>query len=181
MLLFSVLMFQFYSTFIVGSLLTDAPKNIKTVKQLLNSPFEFGVDAVPYVIDNFHIAKEESTVQLYNKIMKNPEKVVMSLETGVNLMKRGIYIDIFYKSCNASVVYWDLRRATQKKILRYPHHITFSKKFWAAGNLLKSYELKVTSYKNFSLNGNFSNITYDGWKFEKLLWEFEKTLITCLR
>lgn len=93
MLLFSVLMFQFYSSFIVGSLLTDAPKNIKTVKQLLNSPFKFGVDAVPYVIDNFHIAKEESTVQLYNKIMKYPEKVVMPLETGVHFMKQGI--DIF--------------------------------------------------------------------------------------
>lgn len=82
-------MFQFYSAFIVGSLLTEAPKNIKTVKQLLHSPFAFGIDDVPYVIDNFHIAKEESTVQLYNKIMKNPENVMMSLQTGVHLMKQG--------------------------------------------------------------------------------------------
>lgn len=82
-------MFQFYSSFIVGSLLTDAPKNIKTVKQLLNSPFQFGVDVVPYVIDNFHVAGEESTVQLYNKIMKNPEKVLMPLHTGLQLMKQG--------------------------------------------------------------------------------------------
>lgn len=89
MLLFSVLMFQFYSSFIVGSLLTEAPKNIKTVKQLLNSPFKFGIDVVPYVIDNFRIAKEESTVQLYNKIMKNPDKVLMPLDTGLQLMKQG--------------------------------------------------------------------------------------------
>lgn len=88
-LVFSVLVFQFYSSFIVGSLLTEAPKNIKTVKQLLNSPFEFGVDVVPYVIDNFHIAKEESTVQLYNKIMINPETALMPLHTGLLLLKQG--------------------------------------------------------------------------------------------
>lgn len=83
-------MFQFYSSFIVGSLLIEAPKSIKTTKQLLNSPFKFGIDVVPYVIDNFHVAKEESTVQLYNKIMKNPDNVMMPLLTGVHLMKQGM-------------------------------------------------------------------------------------------
>lgn len=82
-------MFQFYSSFIVGSLLTEAPKNIKTVDQLLNSRFEFGIDVVPYVIDNFHVAKEEATVQLYNKIMKNPDKALMPLQTGLKLLKQG--------------------------------------------------------------------------------------------
>lgn len=94
MLLFSVLMFQFYSSFLVGSLLTDAPKNIKTVKQLLNSPFKFGIDVVPYIIDLLHITKDESIVQLYNKIMKSPEKVLMPLQTGLKLMKQGRYFKI---------------------------------------------------------------------------------------
>lgn len=89
MLMFSLLIFQFYSSFIVGSLLTEAPKNIKTVKQLLNSRFEFGIDLVPYVLDNFHAATEESTVALYNKIMKNPEKSMMPLYTGLTLLKKG--------------------------------------------------------------------------------------------
>lgn len=87
-------MFQFYSSFIVGSLLTVAPKNIKTVKQLLNSRFEFGIDSNPYIIDNFRDAKEGYTVQLYNKLMHNPAKVMIPLETGLHLMKQG---NFFYK------------------------------------------------------------------------------------
>ncbi|XP_037041261.1 ionotropic receptor 75a-like [Bradysia coprophila] len=92
MLLFSVLIYQFYSSFIVGSLLTEAPKNIKTVKQLLNSHFDFGVDIVPYVLDNFRSATEESTIELYNKIMQNPGKALMPLETGLSLLKRGGFV-----------------------------------------------------------------------------------------
>lgn len=92
MLMFSVLIFQFYSSFIVGSLLTEAPKNIKTVKQLLHSRFEFGIDQVPYVLDNFHAATETSTFQLYDKIMKNPGKVLMPLRTGLNLLKKGGFV-----------------------------------------------------------------------------------------
>lgn len=90
--MFSVLIYQFYSSFIVGSLLTEAPKNIKTVKQLLNGRFEFGVDIVPYVVDNFHFATEESTVKLYDKIMENPGKALMPLQTGLNLLKRGGFV-----------------------------------------------------------------------------------------
>lgn len=92
MLIFSVLIFQFYSSFIVGSLLTEAPKNIKTVKQLLNSRFEFGIDLVPYVLDNFHSATEPSTIELYNRIMKNPGKALMPLQTGLSLLKKGGFV-----------------------------------------------------------------------------------------
>lgn len=67
------------------------------MKQLLNSPFEFGIDVVPYVHDIFHRVKEESTVQLYNKIMKNPEKALIQLEDGLHLFKRGEFL---YMSCN---------------------------------------------------------------------------------
>lgn len=88
-LLFSMVMFQFYSSFIVSSLLTEAPKYIKTVKQLLNTPFEFGIDDVPYVIEYFRSAKEESTVELYNKNLMNPDKIMMSLQTGLHMVKQG--------------------------------------------------------------------------------------------
>lgn len=88
-LTFSLLIYQFYSSFIVGSLLIETPKNIKTIKQLLNSQLSFGQDEQPYVGDNFRYAKEESTVQLYNKMMTHPEKSLMSAATGLNLLKRG--------------------------------------------------------------------------------------------
>lgn len=92
MLIFSVIIYQFYASYIVGSLLTVAPKNIKTAKQLLNSRFEFGVDSMPYVPDNFRSVTEESTIELYNKIMKNPGKVLMPLQTGLNLLKKGGFV-----------------------------------------------------------------------------------------
>lgn len=88
-LLFALLVYQFYSSFIVGSLLIEAPKNIKTMKQLLNSPLSFGQDEQPYVINNFQYAQEESTVKLYKKIMKHPEHTVMSANTGLELLKNG--------------------------------------------------------------------------------------------
>lgn len=41
--MFSVVIYQFYGSFIVGSLLTETPKTIKTMRQLLNSRLEFGI------------------------------------------------------------------------------------------------------------------------------------------
>lgn len=72
--------------------MTESPKNIKTVKQLLHSRFEFGIDLVPYVLDNFHSATEESTVKLYDKIMENPGKALMPLQTGLSLLKKGGFV-----------------------------------------------------------------------------------------
>ncbi|KAJ6639575.1 hypothetical protein Bhyg_12322, partial [Pseudolycoriella hygida] len=40
-LMFSVVIYQFYGSFIVGSLLTETPKVIKTMRQLLNSKLDF--------------------------------------------------------------------------------------------------------------------------------------------
>lgn len=88
-LTFSILIYQYYSSFIVGSILTETPKNIKTIKQLMNSHLAFGQDEVPYVIDNFYYAKEESTKELYTRMMKNPEKTLMSAQTGLSLVKKG--------------------------------------------------------------------------------------------
>lgn len=92
MLIFSVLVFQFYSSFIVGSLLTEPPKNIKTVKQLLTSRFQFGVDNVAYVMDNFHFATEASTVELYKRLTSAPGKLLMPLQTGITLLKKGGFV-----------------------------------------------------------------------------------------
>lgn len=88
-LVFSILTFQFYSSFIVGSLLLEAPKTIKTVKQLLNSKLDCFVDDVPYIRDNFQHNKEESVIKLYEKIMAHPEKAFVELHEGLDLVKNG--------------------------------------------------------------------------------------------
>lgn len=88
-LVFSVLISQFYSAFIVGTLLTEAPKSIKTMKQLMHSKIKIGIDDVPYIIENIEQFNEKSTVKLYEQIMKTKDKSFMDLNDGLDLMKRG--------------------------------------------------------------------------------------------
>lgn len=86
--MFSVFIFQFYGSFIVGSLLTETPKTIKTVKQLMHSGLDFAIDEFGYIEDVFHHSREESTVELYNKIMAQP-KPFLNVFAGLDLVKKG--------------------------------------------------------------------------------------------
>lgn len=87
-LIFSVVTFQFYSSFIVASLLTEAPKTIKTIQQLLNSELDCYIDEIAYMRDHIEHYKDETVVKLYNKIMEHPNPF-LPLEQGVNLIKKG--------------------------------------------------------------------------------------------
>lgn len=88
-LVFSVLVSQFYSAYIVGTLLTEAPKSIKTMKRLMHSKLKFGIDDVPYILENFEQINEKSTVKFYEQIMNTRDKTVMDLNDGLDLIKRG--------------------------------------------------------------------------------------------
>lgn len=91
-LLFSIMIYQFYGSFIVGSLLTDSPNTITTVKRLLESNLYTYVDEVPYILDNFKRVKEKSAVQLFNKVMAQ-SNVFIPVSKGVMVIKRG---DVFH-------------------------------------------------------------------------------------
>lgn len=87
-LLFSILLFQFYSSFIVGSLLTASPKTIRTIQQLLDSRLECGIDEVSYIRDIFNHAIDPIAIKLYNtKILAKNN--IYNLEKGLELIKRG--------------------------------------------------------------------------------------------
>lgn len=89
-LVFSVLVSQFYSAFIVGSLLMEVPKSIKTMQQLTHSKLKFGVDDVPYILENFEQNYEDTTtLKLYERIMTTRDKSVMDLNDGLDLIKKG--------------------------------------------------------------------------------------------
>lgn len=88
MLTFSVIIYQFYSSFIVASLLTEAPKNIKTVRQLLNSELQCSIDEISYIRDHIEHYKDESVVQLYKKITEHPNPF-LPLRQGLELVKKG--------------------------------------------------------------------------------------------
>lgn len=88
MLIFSIVTFQFYSSYIVASLLIEAPKTIKTVQQLLNSELVCYIDEIAYIRDHIEHFNEESVIKLYNKITAHPN-AFLPLEKGVVLIRTG--------------------------------------------------------------------------------------------
>lgn len=107
-LIFSILLYQYYGSFIVGSLLTESPKTITTVRSLLESNIYIYMDEVPYILDNFKRVKEKSAVQLYQKVMaQNP--IFLPVSTGVAMIKRGhaFHTDASYTylllKCNSTI------------------------------------------------------------------------------
>lgn len=51
----SLLLFQFYSASIVGSLLAEHPKFINTLKDLVNSNLEVGIQEIAYTHNLFKV------------------------------------------------------------------------------------------------------------------------------
>lgn len=58
-LLFGFFMFQFYSASIVGSLLMEKPKTIKTLRNLIDSPLKLGIEDILYNKDFFKVSTPE--------------------------------------------------------------------------------------------------------------------------
>lgn len=55
-LLFGFCMYQFYSASIVGSLLMEKPKTIKTLRNLIDSPLKLGIEDILYNRDFFKVS-----------------------------------------------------------------------------------------------------------------------------
>lgn len=102
-LFFSFVLFQFYSSFIISSLLTEPPKTIKTMSQLLQSKLECVIDDVPYILDNLQHSKDESAQKIYQQTLKEPERIV-SVPKGMELVKKGYAL-----STDASYAYPKLK------------------------------------------------------------------------
>lgn len=87
-ILFSLLVYQFYSSFIVSSLLTDSPKTIKNLRQLIDSDLKVGLENISYAIDFFVNTNDSMSKQLFKKkISKNSN--YMSVDDGLKLLKKG--------------------------------------------------------------------------------------------
>lgn len=90
-LIFSLIIYQFYCSFIVGALLMEPPKTIKTVEQLYNSKLEVAIDDIAYVQDIFKYVNEEWTAKLYNRVMTQ-SKPIVPLSKGLNMVKKGLFV-----------------------------------------------------------------------------------------
>ncbi|XP_064546145.1 ionotropic receptor 75a [Drosophila montana] len=66
-LLFSFCIYQFYSASIVGTLLMEKPKTIKTLRDLVHSTLQVGVEDIAYNRDYFLNTKDPVSMELYAK------------------------------------------------------------------------------------------------------------------
>ncbi|XP_030372125.1 uncharacterized protein LOC115622351 [Scaptodrosophila lebanonensis] len=72
-LLFSFCIYQFYSASIVGSLLMERPKTIRTLPDLVQSSLKVGVEDILYTRDYFLKTKDPVSIELYaKKIIRMP-------------------------------------------------------------------------------------------------------------
>ncbi|XP_058448604.1 ionotropic receptor 75a-like [Malaya genurostris] len=89
MLLFSSLMYQFYGSSIIGSLLTPPPKNLKTLRQLIDSDLHVTMEDLFYNWDFFNTTKDPLATELFvKKILRFPDKHV-DASRGVELVRKG--------------------------------------------------------------------------------------------
>jgi glutamate receptor, ionotropic, invertebrate len=87
-ILFSLIIYQFYSSYIVSSLLTDSPKTIKTLRQLIDSSLKVGAENASYEIDFFLNTQDPISKELYEKKIQK-QNMFMSAEEGLMLVKEG--------------------------------------------------------------------------------------------
>uniref|UniRef100_A0A182SE23 Ionotropic glutamate receptor C-terminal domain-containing protein n=1 Tax=Anopheles maculatus TaxID=74869 RepID=A0A182SE23_9DIPT len=87
----SMLLVQFYSTFIVGYQLITPPKTINTLEKLLDSDIKMSVENLSYQYDFFRRTKSQEALKLYEtKILPNKYGFV-NISFGMQLVKRGGY------------------------------------------------------------------------------------------
>ncbi|XP_036336121.1 uncharacterized protein LOC118746373 [Rhagoletis pomonella] len=66
-LLFAFAIYQFYSASIVGTLLMEKPKTIRTLRDLIHSSLEVGIEDIAYNRDYFLRTKDPIAMELYAK------------------------------------------------------------------------------------------------------------------
>ncbi|XP_055382474.1 uncharacterized protein LOC129612739, partial [Condylostylus longicornis] len=95
-LLFSFLIFQYYSASIVGSLLIESPKTIRTLRDLIKSDLNLGIEDIVYNKDFFRRTTDPDAIELYNKFTRhqaksNKKSMWLTPEIGMRLVKLGGY------------------------------------------------------------------------------------------
>lgn len=88
LVLMSFLSYQYYCTFIIGSLIMESPKTIKTLADLVASGLEIGTTRAVYTRDLFFSVEDPTMAFIYEeKIEKRNNR--MDVEEGVQRIKRG--------------------------------------------------------------------------------------------
>lgn len=98
LVLFSLIIYQFYSSFIVSSLLTESPKTLSTLRELINSHLEVGIEDITYNLDFFQTTKDQLAQELFKKKIEKGHNF-FNVDQGLKLMKKGgfaFHVDTSY-------------------------------------------------------------------------------------
>ncbi|PSN32159.1 Ionotropic receptor 75v [Blattella germanica] len=87
----ALMMNTFYSAFIVSSLLSAPPKTIKTVRNLIDSPLQFGAEDINYERGYFELSNDPLVQELFQKKMAPPKKGYFSRELGLHKVLTGLF------------------------------------------------------------------------------------------
>lgn len=86
MIILSFCWFQFYSSSIVGTLLSPPPRTITTLKALTRSDLKIILEDVPTSVLVFKVSVNEDLLEFYNKKIVGKE-VYVTVEEGVRMIK----------------------------------------------------------------------------------------------
>jgi glutamate receptor, ionotropic, invertebrate len=88
-LLFAFIMGQFYSTYIVGSLLMEAPRTITNMAQLVDSGMPVILENVLYILRYFDSTSDPDSLRLFKRIEKNYNSLLYPPLKGLEMVKKG--------------------------------------------------------------------------------------------
>ncbi|XP_053670002.1 uncharacterized protein LOC128720358 [Anopheles nili] len=89
MLIFTVLIYQFYLTHIVSFLLVVPPKNINTLKQLVDNGFSVAVENAPDIVEFVNGTDDGYLITLCQRQQERDGHVYYNTDEGIALMKSG--------------------------------------------------------------------------------------------
>ncbi|GLV43552.1 Ionotropic receptor 75d [Carabus blaptoides fortunei] len=103
--LFTYILYQFYSGGIVSSLLSEPPKTINNLKELMNSPLQIGIEDMIFEKDFFDQTSDPLALELYRTRVvgqRNGSDAYYKVEHGLQLVKDGgfafqVDTDVAYK------------------------------------------------------------------------------------
>src|SRR5690349_14927920 len=84
----SLIIYQFYSSFIVSSLLTESPKTINTIRKLIDSRLHVGIEEQNYNYDFFDKTNDKVALELFKKKIEK-QKNFFDIDEGVKRMHKG--------------------------------------------------------------------------------------------
>ncbi|KAJ8717699.1 hypothetical protein PYW07_005629 [Mythimna separata] len=87
---YAVTLYQYYNATIVSSLLLEAPRNIRTLKDLLDSDLKAGSHDIVYDMDYFKRTTDPVAIELYHKkVATSTHYNFFTPEEGIALVKKG--------------------------------------------------------------------------------------------